>query len=97
MGQLIDIPVPHIGDFDTVEIIEIAVQPGDKVKPEDTLLTLESDKATMEIPSPAAGIVRELMVKCRRCRIPGNSDPETGRGWFRGRGACGHGQAGRTD
>ncbi len=63
MGQLTDIPVPHIGDFDTVEIIEIAVQPGDKVKPEDTLLTLESDKATMEIPSPAAGIVRELMVK----------------------------------
>ena len=62
MGQLIDIPVPHIGDFDTVEIIEIAVQPGDKVKPEDTLLTLESDKATMDIPSPAAGIVRELMV-----------------------------------
>ena len=63
MGQLTDIPVPHIGDFDTVEIIEIAVQPGDKVEPEDTLLTLESDKATMEIPSPAAGIVRELMVK----------------------------------
>ena len=63
MGQLTDIPVPHIGDFDTVEIIEIAVQPGDEVKPEDTLLTLESDKATMEIPSPAAGIVRELMVK----------------------------------
>ncbi len=63
MGQLTDIPVPHIGDFDTVEIIEIAVQPGDKVKPEDTLLTLESDKATMEIPSPAAGLVRELMVK----------------------------------
>ena len=63
MGQLTDILVPHIGDFDTVEIIEIAVQPGDQVKPEDTLLTLESDKATMEIPSPAAGLVRELMVK----------------------------------
>ena len=63
MGQLTDIPVPQIGEFDTVEIIEIAVQPGDKVKPEDTLLTLESDKATMDIPSPAAGIVRELMVK----------------------------------
>ena len=62
MGQLIDILVPHIGDFDAIEIIEIAVQPGDRVKPEDTLLTLESEKATMDIPSPAAGIVRELMV-----------------------------------
>ena len=62
MGQLTDIPVPHIGDFDAVEIIEIAVQPGDKVKPEDTLITLESEKATMDIPSPAAGTVRELLV-----------------------------------
>ena len=62
MGQLTDILVPLIGDFDAVEIIEIAVQPGDRVKPEDTLLTLESEKATMDIPSPAAGIVRELMV-----------------------------------
>ena len=62
MGQLTDISVPHIGDFDTVEIIEIAVQPGDKVNPEDTLITLESEKATMDIPSPAAGTVRELLV-----------------------------------
>ena len=62
MGQLTDIFVPHIGDFDAIEIIEIAVKPGDRVKPEDTLLTLESEKATMDIPSPAAGIVRELMV-----------------------------------
>ncbi len=62
MGQLTDILVPHIGDFDSVEIIEIAVQPGDEVKPEDTLLTLESDKATMDIPSPAAGIVKAVLV-----------------------------------
>ncbi len=62
MGRLTDILVPHIGDFDAVEIIEIAVQTGDKVKPEDTLLTLESEKATMDIPSPAAGTVRELLV-----------------------------------
>ena len=62
MGQLTDISVPHIGDFDTVEIIEIAVQPGDKVNPEDTLITLESEKATMDIPSPAAGTVREILV-----------------------------------
>ncbi len=58
-----DIVIPNIGDFDTVEIIEIAVQPGDTVKPEDTLLTLESDKATMDIPAPAAGTVVELMVR----------------------------------
>ena len=58
-----DILVPNIGDFDAVEVIEIAVKPGDSVKPEDTLITLESDKATMDIPAPAAGTVREVMVK----------------------------------
>ena len=63
MSQVTDILIPNIGDFDTVEIIEIAVKPGDSVKPEDTLITLESDKATMDIPAPAAGTVRELMVK----------------------------------
>jgi len=63
MSQITDILTPNIGDFDAVEIIEIAVQPGDTVKPEDTLLTLESDKATMDIPAPTAGTVVELMVK----------------------------------
>ena len=63
MSQVTDILIPNIGDFDSVEIIEIAVKPGDSVKPEDTLLTLESDKATMDIPAPAAGTVRELLVK----------------------------------
>ena len=63
MGRLTDIFVPHIGDFDAVEIIDIAVQPDDKVKLEDTLITLETDKAAMDIPAPTAGIVRELMVK----------------------------------
>ena len=63
MGRLTDILIPHIGDFDAVEIIDIAVRPGDKVEPEDTLITLESDKATMDIPAPTAGVVRELMVK----------------------------------
>ena len=58
-----DILVPNIGDFDAVEVIEIAVKPGDSVKPEDTLITLESDKATMDIPAPAAGTVREVLVK----------------------------------
>ena len=63
MGQVTDILIPNIGDFDAVEIIEIAVQPGATVKPEDTLLTLESDKATMDIPAPAAGTVLEIMVQ----------------------------------
>ena len=63
MGRVTDILIPNIGDFDAVEIIEVAVKPGDAVKPEDTLITLESDKATMDIPAPAAGTVRELLVK----------------------------------
>lgn len=63
MSQVTDILIPNIGDFDTVEIIEVAVSPGDSVKPEDTLITLESDKATMDIPAPAAGTVKELLVK----------------------------------
>ena len=63
MSQVTDILIPNIGDFDTVEIIEVAVGPGDTVKPEDTLITLESDKATMDIPAPAAGTVKELLVK----------------------------------
>ena len=63
MSQVTDILIPNIGDFDAVEVIEIAVKPGDSVKPEDTLITLESDKATMDIPAPAAGTVKELMVK----------------------------------
>ena len=54
--------LPDIGDFDAVEIIEIAVAVGDSVAEEDTLITLESDKATMDIPSPKAGTVKELNV-----------------------------------
>ena len=63
MAQLTDILIPNIGDFDAVEIIDIAVRPGDKVKPEDALITLESDKAAMDIPAPAAGTVKEVLVK----------------------------------
>jgi len=57
-----EIKIPDIGGFDNVDIIEIAVAPGDRVHKEDTLLTLESDKATMDIPSPAAGIVKKILV-----------------------------------
>src|SRR5205085_967910 len=60
MSQVV---VPDIGDFKEVEVIEVLVKPGDAVTKEQSLITLESDKATMEIPSPAAGVVKELKVK----------------------------------
>lgn len=60
---LIDIQVPDIGDFDEVTVIELLVKPGDTVKAEQSLITVESDKASMEIPSSHAGVVKELRVK----------------------------------
>ena len=63
MSGLIDIKVPDIGDFKDVPVIEIFVKPGDKVKAEDPLVALESDKATMEVPSPRDGVVKLLVVK----------------------------------
>ena len=62
MTKLTEVCLPDIGDFDEVEIIEILVASGDRVDREDSLITLESDKATMEIPSPAAGIVKDIRV-----------------------------------
>ncbi|HEX5785116.1 MAG TPA: biotin/lipoyl-containing protein, partial [Burkholderiaceae bacterium] len=59
----IDIKVPDIGDFDEVAVIELLVKPGDTVKAEQSLVTVESDKASMEIPSSHAGVVKELKVK----------------------------------
>ncbi|MBS0448623.1 MAG: dihydrolipoyl dehydrogenase [Proteobacteria bacterium] len=59
----IDIKVPDIGDFKDVAVIELLVKPGDTVKAEQSLITVESDKASMEIPSSAAGVVKELKVK----------------------------------
>jgi len=58
-----EVKVPDIGDFKNVEVIEVLVKPGDAVAKEQSLITLESDKATMEIPSPAAGVVQALKVK----------------------------------
>jgi pyruvate dehydrogenase E2 component (dihydrolipoamide acetyltransferase) len=63
VGKTTDVVIPDIGDFDTVEIIEILVSEGDRVTVEESLLTLESDKATMEIPSPYTGEVKRLLVK----------------------------------
>ncbi|UUX94020.1 dihydrolipoyllysine-residue acetyltransferase [Aquabacterium sp. J223] len=60
---LIEVKVPDIGDFQDVQIIEVLVQPGDTIKPEQSLLTVESDKASMEIPSSVGGVVKELKVK----------------------------------
>ena len=58
-----EVLVPDIGDFKDVEVIEVLVKPGDAIDKEQSLITLESDKATMEIPSPTAGVVKELKVK----------------------------------
>ncbi len=60
---LVEVKVPDIGDFKDVEIIELLVKPGDTVKAEQSLITVESDKASMEIPSTHAGLVKELKVK----------------------------------
>ena len=59
----IEVKVPDIGDFSAVPIIEVHVAPGDKVNAEDPLLTLESDKATLDVPAPSAGTVGEVLVK----------------------------------
>jgi dihydrolipoamide dehydrogenase len=63
MAKLVEVKVPDIGDFKDVEVIEILVKPGDTVAKEQSLISLESDKASMEIPAPDAGVVKELIVK----------------------------------
>ena len=63
MSKLIEVKVPAIGDFKNIPIIEVLVKPGDTVKPEDSLVTLESDKATLDVPAPIAGVIKELKSK----------------------------------
>ena len=63
MSKLIDIPIPDIGDFDTVDVIEVLVAVGDTVKAEQSLITVESDKSSMEIPSSQSGVVKAVLVK----------------------------------
>ena len=63
MAQPIEVKVPDIGDFKDVDVVEVLVKPGDRVEQEQSLLTLESDKATMEIPSSHAGVVKQLRTK----------------------------------
>ncbi|HSW52055.1 MAG TPA: biotin/lipoyl-containing protein, partial [Sulfuricaulis sp.] len=60
---MMEIKIPDIGDFTEVAVIEVMVKPGDSIKPEDPLITLESDKATMDVPSPAAGKVKDVKLK----------------------------------
>ena len=62
-ANLVDITVPDIGDFDEVTVIEVLVKPGDSIKAEQSLITVESDKASMEIPSSSSGVVKEVKVK----------------------------------
>src|SRR5947207_1989780 len=61
--SLVEVKVPDIGDFKEVEVIEVLVKPGDRVAVDQSLITVESDKASMEIPSNQAGVVKELKVK----------------------------------
>jgi pyruvate/2-oxoglutarate dehydrogenase complex dihydrolipoamide acyltransferase (E2) component len=59
----IDVKVPDIGDFKDIPVIEVFVKPGDTVAAEDSLVTLESDKATMDVPAPVAGTIKEMKLK----------------------------------
>ncbi|KTS49665.1 branched-chain alpha-keto acid dehydrogenase subunit E2, partial [Methylobacterium radiotolerans] len=62
MSAALQIALPDIGDYRDVPVIELLVKPGDRLAVDDLILSIESDKATMEVPSPVAGIVRELLV-----------------------------------
>ena len=62
MSQLIEVKVPDIGDFSDVPVIELFVKVGDTIKVDDAIATLESDKATMDVPSSHAGVVKEVLV-----------------------------------
>jgi pyruvate dehydrogenase E2 component (dihydrolipoamide acetyltransferase) len=63
MPQLIEVKIPDIGDFKEVAVIEVLVKPGDVIQAEDSIVTLESDKASMDVPAPAAGTVKDVKVK----------------------------------
>ena len=63
MSQTIEVKVPDIGNFKDVAVIEVLVKAGDTVEPEQSLITMETDKATMDVPSPVAGVVKQLKLK----------------------------------
>ena len=62
MSEVVEIKVPDIGDFSDVDVIEVLVGPGDTVAVDDALITLESDKASMDVPSPEAGTIKEMKI-----------------------------------
>ena len=103
MSQTIEVKVPDIGDFKDVAVIEVFVKAGDKVEAEQSLITLETDKAAMEVPCPAAGVVKTLKVKVgdkvsegsvilmlesSEKTIPNHRSQSAGHRRFQGR--CGH-------
>ena len=63
MSNIKDVLVPDIGEFDAVEVIEVLVKSGDTISAEDALLTMESDKASMDVPSPFSGTVKTVKIK----------------------------------
>ena len=67
MAKLIDVKIPDIGDYSDIPVIEVHVKAGDRVEAEQSLITLESDKASMDVPSPAAGIVKEIKIPISHC------------------------------
>src|SRR5258706_11842926 len=69
----IEVRVPDIGDFKDVPVIEVFVKAGDTVAADDSLVTLESDKATMDVPAPSAGVVRDLKIKVGDKASEGNA------------------------
>ena len=95
---LVTVEVPDIGDFEDVPIIEILVSAGDTVAAEDPLVTLESDKATMDVPAPASGVVKEISVKLGDRGVTGVGVDDARRGQRRcaGRRCAGCGCAGRA-
>ena len=74
MSQLVEQRVPDLGDFHDVEVIEVLVKAGDRVVPETPLITLETDKATMDVPATAAGVVQEVKLQEGRPRVEGLAD-----------------------
>ena len=76
MAELKEARVPDIGNYDGVPVIEVLVAVGDQVKQDQGLVTLESDKATMEVPAPFAGVVREIKVKIGDSLAEGDHEQE---------------------
>ena len=68
--SIVEVKVPDIGDFKEVEIIELMIKVGDTIKVDQSLITVESDKASMEIPSSAAGVVKEITVSYTHLTLP---------------------------